>query len=137
MRPTHDRRWTVAAAALALIGAPLARGYCLTACSAAIAPAVAHVERSSSSVPCHESGEAPFGNPSSNPAMPGHGGCCDHSRIVQGAPPSLAESAHNPQVSAVAPYPAATGAELRREETYCRFASAAPALSRSLAVLRL
>lgn len=137
MKPTHDRRWTVAAAALALIGAPLARGYCLTACNAAIAPVVAPAERASSSVPCHDSGEAPSSNPSSNPAMPGHGGCCDHTRIVQGALPSLAESAHSPQVSAVAPYPAATGAELSREVAYCRFASAAPALSRSLAVLRL
>lgn len=138
MKSMHYRRWTVAVAALALIGAPLLRDYCLTACNAAVAPVMAQAERVSSSAPCHHSGEAPSGTPfSSNPAVPGHGGCCGHTRIVQGALPSLAGSAHNLQVSAVAPYPVAAGAGLSRKVAYLCFASAAPTLSRSLAVLRL
>jgi hypothetical protein len=136
MKSMHDRRWTVAAAALALIGAPQLRGYCLTACNSAVAPVVAQAERASSLAPCHDSGEAPSGNPSSNPAVPGHDGCCDHTRVVQGALP-MAGPAHNLQVSAVASYPAATEPGLSRELACACFAFAAPGPSRSLGVLRL
>ena len=136
MTSVHPRRWTVAAAALALIGAPQLRGYCLTACIAAVGPVAAQEELASPSAPCHHSGKPPSGT-SSNPVVPRHGGCCGDTRIVQGALPSLAESAHDPQVSAVAPYPAATGVELSRDVAHWQFASDVRALSRSLAVLRI
>lgn len=136
MRSVHHRRWTVAAAALALIGAPQLRGYCLTACIAAVSPVGAQEERAGSSSPCHHSGEAPSGT-SSNPVVPRHGGCCGDTRIVQGALPALAGSQHNPQLWAVAPFPAAPDAALARDLEYRRFAFAAPDPSRSLAVLRL
>jgi hypothetical protein len=134
MRPMRYRGWIAAAAALALIGAPQLRGYCLTACNTAgAARVVGPVETSTS---CHDSREAPSGNPSSNPAAPGRDGCCDHTRIVQGALPSAAPT-HNLHVAAVAPYPAVPGAGWSREGTSLRLASTGPALFRSLAVLRL
>ena len=137
MKPMRYRGWIVAAAALALIGAPQLRGYCLTACNAADVDRVeAQAEVASPSSSCHHSGETPSGNPSSNPRVPGHGGCCDHASIVQGTPAS-AEPTHPVQVAAVARYPAVSGAGLGREETSLRSTSAPPKLFRSPGVLRL
>src|SRR5258706_12646465 len=102
MRPMRYRGWTVAAAVLALIGAPQLRGYCLTACNApGIARVEAQAEVAASSPSCHHSGEAPSGTPSSNPAVPDRGGCCDHASIVQGAL-APAPPTHGFQVAAVA-----------------------------------
>src|SRR5258706_8594506 len=116
MRPMRYRGWTVAAAALALIGAPQLRGYCLTACNAtAIARVEAQAEVATSSPSCHHSGEAPSGNPSSNPAVPDRGGCCDHASIVQAALASAAPT-HSIQAAAVAFCPGLPGSGLSREE---------------------
>jgi hypothetical protein len=137
MRPMRYRGWTIAAAALALIGAPQLRGYCLTACNTAgVARAGAQAEVASSSASCHDSSESPSSNPSSNPAAPGQDGCCDHTRVVQGALP-MTGPAHNLEVLAVAPNPAMPEPGLRRELAYAGFAAAAPGPSRSLGVLRL
>ena len=137
MRPMRYRGWTVVAAALALIGAPQLRGFCLTACNTAgVARVVAQAEVASSSPSCHDSSEGPSGNPSSNPARPGHDGCCDHTRVVQVALP-MAGPAHGLQVSAVAAYPAMPEPGLSRELAYACFFSAVPGPSRSPGVLRL